>query len=57
MVREKNTDELFQQFMWHTGEVDKEGLKEGVKVDTSQSVDKDKIREDSEQAQPDLPSD
>lgn len=30
IVQEKNADELFQQFVWHMRDVDKEGIKGGV---------------------------
>lgn len=29
LVQEKNADELFQQFVWHTRSVDTDGLKSG----------------------------
>jgi hypothetical protein len=49
MVRQKNADELFQQFIWHTREVDREGMKGSVKVNTPEGVDKDKVSEDQQQ--------
>jgi hypothetical protein len=48
LVQEKNADELFQQFVWHTREVDKEGMKGAVKVNVPEGVEKDKVSEDQQ---------
>jgi hypothetical protein len=48
MVQEKNADELFQQFVWHTREVDKEGIKSNV-TGVDVPVDREKANNDSQQ--------
>lgn len=48
MVQEKNADELFQQFVWHTGEVDRAGIKGSV-TGVEVPVDKEKANNDSQQ--------
>ncbi|KAF9457296.1 hypothetical protein BDZ94DRAFT_1326382 [Collybia nuda] len=49
MVQEKNADELFQNFVWHTRDVDKEGIKGGV-TGTEAPVDREKANSDSQEA-------
>ena len=51
MVQQKNSDELFQQFIWHTREVDREGMKGAVKVNGGEGVEKDKMSEDQKRGQ------
>lgn len=49
MVQEKNADELFQQFMWHTREVDRETIENGVSTKDGVPVDSEKVNSDSQQ--------
>ena len=51
MVQQKNADELLQQFVWHTREVDREGMKGAVKVDGREDGEKDKASEDQQRGQ------
>ncbi|KAF8148712.1 hypothetical protein B0H34DRAFT_668275 [Crassisporium funariophilum] len=49
MVQEKNADELFQNFVWHTSGVDKGTLKPG-QLNEAVPVDGEKARTDGDQA-------
>ncbi|KAF8060656.1 hypothetical protein FPV67DRAFT_301524 [Lyophyllum atratum] len=50
MVREKNGDELFQQFIWHTRAIDHQAILGGVPGKEGVPVDQEKMSEDSRQA-------
>ncbi|TEB21020.1 hypothetical protein FA13DRAFT_1643942 [Coprinellus micaceus] len=52
MVEQKNADELFQNFVFHTQAVDANSLKDHAaeRVGESQSLDKDKVKEDGNHA-------
>ncbi|KAG5639678.1 hypothetical protein H0H81_005861 [Sphagnurus paluster] len=50
MVQEKNADELFQQFVWNTREIDTESMRNGVPGKDGIPVEQEKIDADSQQA-------
>ncbi|RXW16225.1 hypothetical protein EST38_g9633 [Candolleomyces aberdarensis] len=51
MVQDKNADELFQNFVWHTRSVDTDSLKDAAASELSEgTVNKEKVKEDGNQA-------
>ncbi|KAG5633456.1 hypothetical protein DXG03_007356, partial [Asterophora parasitica] len=49
MVHDKNADELFQQFVWHTRDVDSETVRGGIPGREGVHVDREKMDSDSQQ--------
>ncbi|KAJ2922652.1 hypothetical protein H1R20_g14446, partial [Candolleomyces eurysporus] len=51
MVQDKNADELFQNFVWHTRSVDTDSLKDAAASELGEgAVGKEKVKEDGNQA-------
>ncbi|KAF5368710.1 hypothetical protein D9615_010299 [Tricholomella constricta] len=50
MVQEKNADELFQQFVWHTRDIDSEAVREGMPGKEGVPLDREKMDSDSQLA-------
>jgi hypothetical protein len=56
MVQEKNADELFQNFVWHTQSVDTDSLKDAAASEIGEGVvNKEKVKEDGNQGTSSLP--